>query len=98
MQIDIHERKKPSVILRGSHAQACPTLPNFARGVPGLSEGWDVAGNERFYGPEPFSAILDHRLRNGPMDSGPSVCPSVTTFLRIGSSVFSDLLHEVRGP
>jgi hypothetical protein len=45
MQIDIHERMKPNV-LYGGLAQTCPTLPNFARGGPGLSEGWDVAGND----------------------------------------------------
>ena len=45
--------------------------------------------------------FLDHRLRDGPMDSGPSVSPSVRqlpTFLRIGSLFFSDFFSEVRGP
>ena len=39
MQIDIHERKKPSVSLWGGHAQACPGLPRHARLCPILPEG-----------------------------------------------------------
>ena len=105
MQVDIHERKKPSVTLWGVHAQACPGMPDFARFYPRVPWAlWRVPCTWKWLKMKDFMFFYGKNLvwlifRKKTSKNGCYFAPNLLFHysFKIGSLDFSDIMHEVRG-